>query len=182
MATSRSRWPAYFGSRAHLLGSGGGGVGLLVALLAHTGGWGPAVVTALYGAGAVLGLTFPAPVPAPLPPPPVPETEPGTSTETEPQPDLVARLHEALAELHDRVARAGWPEPDARTAHRLVQGVGDRIAPSSAALLRAVVGSVLPAELDRYERSSSWKRLEPGDPPPGAEFAERVRLVLEKLP
>ncbi|MDH6109935.1 hypothetical protein P3T36_005105 [Kitasatospora sp. MAP12-15] len=179
MATSRSRWPAYFGSRAHLLGSGGGGVGLVVALFAHTGGWGPAVVTALYGAGAVLGLAFP---PPPPPLPPGPETETRAESEPEPELDLVAQLHEELAEQHDRVAQAGWPEPDARTARRLVHGVADRISPASAVRLRAVVGSVVPAELDRYERGSSWQRLEPSDAPPGAEFAERVRLVLEKLP
>lgn len=177
MATSRTRWPAYFGSRAHLLGSGGGGLGLVVALLAHTGGWGAAVVAGLYGAGAVLGLAFPPP-PAPLAPLPPPPHPPGP-----PQDEvLAARLHEELAAQHDRVAQADWPEPDARTARLLVHGVGDRVGPLTAAGLREVVGSVVPAELDRYERASAWQRLEPGDPPPGAEFAARVRLVLEKLP
>ncbi|MFI9272385.1 hypothetical protein ACIGXM_16925 [Kitasatospora sp. NPDC052896] len=82
MATSR-RVPAYFGSRAHLLGCGGAGIGLLLTLLGPSADWavvGTGAVAGLYGAGAVLGLAFPARAePAPAEPPAT--TEPTERTE-----------------------------------------------------------------------------------------------------
>ncbi|MDH6132550.1 hypothetical protein P3T37_001935 [Kitasatospora sp. MAA4] len=167
MATSRRGWPAWFDSRPHYLGSGGGALGLVVALVAHTGAWAPAVVVGLYAAGAVLGLAF---------------QPTGTGTGGPAGVDLAAKLRRELAEQHTRVLASGWPEADERTARLLVEGVGVRVGPDSAQRLRTVVDAVVPAELDRYERSSSWWRLEPVGAPPGAEFAERVRLVLDKLP
>ncbi len=171
MAISR-RLPDWFGSRAHYLGSGGAAVGLVVSLFQHSGLWGTLVVGGLYGAGAVLGVTFSG-EPSTTPPPPPPPPPPG---------ELEAVLRQELAELEARVELAGWPEPDARTARALVDGVRARVGPSTAVELRPVVRATLPAALDGYERSCSWWRWEPQGPPPGPEFADRVRLVLEKLP
>ncbi|WP_035805389.1 hypothetical protein [Kitasatospora mediocidica] len=171
MGTSRRGWPAWFGSRPHYLGAGGGALGLVAALVGHAGVWAPVVVVGLYAAGAVLGLTFS-----------------GSEATGDRGPvqgagvGLAAQLRRELAEQHARVLASGWPEPDERTARLLVEGVGARIGPDTAERLRGVVGAVVPAELDRYERAGSWWRLEPDGTPPGAEFSERVRLVLDKLP
>ncbi|GAA1224889.1 hypothetical protein GCM10009665_13900 [Kitasatospora nipponensis] len=205
MATSRPRPPAWFGSRAHFLGSAAALAGVGLGVAEGIGPWTAAVSGGLYAAGAVLGLTFPGAQGSGSGPSSGPSSGPGegevtcegtaggeirerppvptpTLPPTLPPAELAAQLRRELAAQRERVARAGWPEPQAGAARQLVAAVADRLSAATAVALGPVVRESLPGALDRYERARSWWRLEPQGEEPAAEFAALAGRLLGDLP
>ncbi|WP_405016900.1 hypothetical protein OHV05_07185 [Kitasatospora sp. NBC_00070] len=135
-----SRVLRYLESRRNLVGcaAGAGGVGLSLAGL--TGGWGPAVIVAMYLAGAIVVP------PSPSASPPPAALGPGVE----------------LTGLAERVAAIGLPSSVGAEQLLVALGAADP------GRVERIVRWELPVALDGYVRARCWEALAPGGVDPTA--------------
>ncbi|WBP89362.1 hypothetical protein [Kitasatospora cathayae] len=149
----------YLESTRNLVGCGGGAVGLGLHFVGLGGGWWPAVVAGLYGAGALLA---PAPPPPPSPPPPPPPSPP-----TDPELEVLAAYLESVP----LPASAGV---DALLAALRETGPGPAADP--------IVRHGLPVAVDGYLRARTWLPWAgPDAPDPAAELGREVKQLSAEL-
>ncbi|MFJ9521511.1 hypothetical protein ACIRPK_25050 [Kitasatospora sp. NPDC101801] len=132
----------YLESRRNLVGcaAGAGGVGLSLAGL--TGGWGPAVIVALYLAGAII-------------------VPPSASTSMSTPPAALGPGVE-LTGLAERVAAIGLPSSVGAEQVLAALGAADP------GRVERIVRWELPVALDGYVRARCWEALAPGGVDPTA--------------
>ncbi|MFI9326408.1 hypothetical protein ACIGZJ_02550 [Kitasatospora sp. NPDC052868] len=182
MATSSSggrRVLGYLESARNLVGCTAGAGGLVLHFLGMGGRWWPAVVVALYGAGALLtpsrrpspGTALPArPVVPEHPVVPEPEVPPALPVEpVDPFTVEVDALARSLADL---------PLPASARLDELLDRL--RIAGPDGEAER-ILRDRLPLAVDGYLRARTWQRWAPGSPDPAVELDREVGRMAAAL-
>ncbi|MEV0095968.1 hypothetical protein [Streptomyces sp. NPDC050738] len=173
MATNRpdrpSRALAYLESRKNLTGSACGVAGVALTFTGVAGPYWPAIVAALYAAGALI---------APPERPPLPAFSPSAQQDA---------LRADLTRLGEYVDGAQLPQPATELLSTLTALLTALLAedwstdPESFHTLTRTVRQDIPEAVDTYTRTRWWNRLAPGTEPPENHLTHQLTLIHGEL-